>query len=90
MAKKATSVAATKEKPKCLTCKNKAQSRGLCGTCLAQASVSMKLGEVTEQELIESKMILPRKMIGRPRKSGFSQKLNAIKSGKARKSKSSR
>lgn len=50
----------------------------------------MRLGEVTEQELIDDKMILPLKITGRPRKSGFAKKLSAIKSGKARKSKASR
>lgn len=85
MAKKASGAAT--DKPKCLTCVNKSQSRGLCGTCLASANASMSRGEVTEQELIDAKMILPRKSIGRPPKSGFSEKLNALKSGKARKAK---
>ena len=77
MAKAATGKAAqAAAKPKCLTCKNKAKSRGLCGTCLAACKTCMDEG-VSEQWLIEAGLLLPRqKSSGRPANSGFAKALS--------------
>lgn len=60
---------------RCLTCPNKAQSRGLCWNCYHAAHGVMNRGERTEQELIVAKLILPSKRVGRPISSPFRKML---------------
>lgn len=57
---------------KCLTCSNKAQSRGLCWRCSAAANASINRGDVTEQELIDRGLMKPIKKLGRRPGSGKS------------------
>lgn len=76
---KAPAPAESVEREECLTCDNKAQTRGLCFTCRAAASAVVARGEKTEQELIDSGLMLPAKRKGRPAKSGFAKAMSSIR-----------
>jgi hypothetical protein len=55
---------------KCIVCKeNNAVSRGLCRKDLDDANELMRRKAVTEQQLIDRGLMLPKKKMGRPRKS---------------------
>lgn len=73
---------ATKEKTakrkKCLTCPNKAFTRGLCAACRAAASAAIHRGDITEQELIDAGKMLPAQRAGRPRQSGMARALENL------------
>lgn len=60
---------------KCMFCRNKHLSRGLCKRCLSVAHGKIDRGEVTEAELIRDGYMLPLQKQGRPRgsKSGFAK-----------------
>ncbi len=60
---------------KCITCDNKPQTRGLCFRCNAAASAAITNGEVTDQELVDDGLRLPRMRLGRPAKSGMAEAL---------------
>lgn len=65
---------ASKTKPrKCLACKNKHFSRGLCKRCLSVARGKIDRGETSEEQLIKRGLMLPPMKQGRPRggESGF-------------------
>lgn len=47
-------------KRKCLTCDKLADTRGLCHVCYQNARRRIKIGMVTEDELIENKLLLPK------------------------------
>ena len=70
---------------KCLTCDNKAQSRGLCWRCHAHAIRSIRSETVTEKELIERGLLLPAKTRGRQANSGFANALAKLLSRPKRK-----
>lgn len=44
---------------KCLTCERAAKARGLCDGCRQQARRAIRLGKVTEAELVERGLMLP-------------------------------
>jgi hypothetical protein len=50
---------------KCLNCPNKVSARGCCINCLHAAHRLIRIGEKTEQELIDAGVILPTRRRGR-------------------------
>lgn len=57
-------------------CKNIAQSRGLCWTCLAAAKARIRNGgRDEEQNLIDAGLMLPLKRLGRPPESALARAL---------------
>jgi hypothetical protein len=50
----------------CLVCDNKDQTRGLCLTHRDDAKALIDAGLVTDAELVEAGLMLPKKPLGRP------------------------
>ena len=71
------------QKPKCLCCENLSQSRGLCWACNREALGKIESGEVTEQQLIDQRLILPRGKPGRRASGGLAEKLARVNKRKA-------
>jgi hypothetical protein len=68
-----------KAKARCLCCKNKHFSRGLCQRCLAIARGKIYRGETSEMALIEAGLLKPRKACGRKSESGFAAAFSRLK-----------
>lgn len=66
-------------KTTCLTCRNKPVARGLCSTCRAAAKAAIDRGEVTEQQLIDSGLLLPAMNAGRKPNNGFVRQLQRVR-----------
>ena len=64
--------------PTCITCERTLYSRGLCQPCFATARRLIRLGQATEAELVERKLMLPKKSRG-PKAKAFSAAFNASK-----------
>lgn len=47
---------------KCLHCENKAVSRGVCSVCMRKISAGMDSEAYTEQEAIDARLLLPRRV----------------------------
>ncbi len=69
---------------KCLTCTNKAQTRGVCWRCRAAARAGIETGKTTEVELIKAGLLLPSKGRGRAAESGMAKAIQSLPSRKAR------
>lgn len=68
--------ARTTKAAKCLTCNSKAQSRGLCWSCLRDAHAVIRNGQRSEQQLIDGGLILPSQRPGRKISSPFMDRLS--------------
>jgi hypothetical protein len=69
---------ATRRPPHCLTCAKPAQVRGLCHTCRSAAWRAVAAGQVTEDMLIASGLLLPPQPRGRKARSGFAGRLAQV------------
>jgi hypothetical protein len=69
---------AAKRKQKCLACKAKPYSRGLCQACYTAARRLIEQGRRTETELIDSGAILPRQRQGCKLGSAFLKRMETL------------
>lgn len=76
--------AKSKKRIKCLTCNNRAQSRGLCWKCHTYAMGLIDRGEETDESLVSRGLINAAKRVGRPPNGAFAAAL--AKSKQKRKS----
>lgn len=51
---------AGRKKPQCITCERPAETCGLCSRCYQNARYAKLRGKITEQELIDLKLMLPK------------------------------